>query len=125
MLDPNLMMAQIVPWFENPGSTFGVLGAAVGVLGAILGVGLATCAPRGIGKSAIFTFQIIIALAGIMMLAAGLVAVTEGQPYAVWYPLLLIGTLTTGIFGGLIPATKIAYRQAEQRKLEAEEFRTG
>jgi hypothetical protein len=46
------------------------------------------------------------------------------QPYAVWYPLVLVGGLSSLLIGTLWPTViRTAYRQAEIRRLEAEELR--
>ncbi len=48
-----------------------------------------------------------------------------GQPYGVWYSLLLPGLLLTALMGTMTPVIRLRYRQAEHRRLQAEEFRRG
>jgi hypothetical protein len=51
--------------------------------------------------------------------------VLSGQPYGVWYALLLPGVLLAVLMGTMTPIIKLRYRQAEHRRLTAEEFRRG
>ncbi len=57
------------------------------------------------------------------MLAAGLAALIVGQPYQVWYVLILPGALSTVLMGVFTPIVRHLFRIAEHRRLEAEEFR--
>ena len=41
------------------------------------------------------------------------------------YPFLLVGGVFSFVMGGVSPAIKRTYRQAEQRRLEAAELRQG
>ena len=54
-----------------------------------------------------------------MSLVAGAIALTLGQPYAVYYPLLLGGTLLTALFGGIWPTIRQGYEQRELRRMAA------
>jgi hypothetical protein len=93
----------------------GIGGSVVGLLGAIVGT------LAGIGKARRFVLALMaaVALAGVASLLAGLVAVGMRQPYAVYYPLLLGGVLSTAIFGGQIPMVRRRYQQIELRKMAA------
>ncbi len=118
-------LAQITtPWFTNADMVGGILGSCVGVLGGVMGTAIGFCAPRGIGRRTLLTTQLIIIVLGVITLGAGVVALTQDQPYAVYYPLLLVGGLTSVLFASLYPVVRCRYREAEQRKLNAEEFRT-
>ena len=57
--------------------------------------------------------------AGVLALTAGVVAVLQHQPYAVVFPLLLLGVLATSICGGLLPIVRRRYAELEMRRLEA------
>ena len=46
-----------------------------------------------------------------------------GQPFFVYYPLLLIGILASGLMSGLLPVIRKRYQEADNRRLDAEEFR--
>ncbi len=56
-------------------------------------------------------------------LGAGLTALITGQPYGVWYALLLPGAILSVLMVCFTPMVLMRYRQAEHRRLEAEEFR--
>jgi hypothetical protein len=58
-------------------------------------------------------------------LAFGVAAWVSGQPYGIWYPCLLMGVVLTVVVGGLLPVVYLRYRQADERRLKAEEFRQG
>jgi len=90
------------------GSIFGCIGAAIGIL-------------AGLGKAR----RLVILLAGaslilgIASLIAGIMALALGQPYAVWYPLLLAGVILTAVIGGNLPILRRRYEQIELRKMAA------
>jgi hypothetical protein len=52
-------------------------------------------------------------------LLAGLVALMLGQPYGVYYPLLLGGIITAAVCGGNYPVLRRRYDQIELRKMSA------
>ena len=58
-----------------------------------------------------------------LSLIFGLIAVTLGQPYGVYYPLLLGGIILTGVCGGNLPGLLRRYQQAELRKMAAMDVR--
>jgi hypothetical protein len=103
----------------------GIAGGAVGLLGAVIGTLGGVCAPRGRCKRLVYSLLAVAVCAGVIALAAGILALAAHQPYAVWYPLVLIGGVETALFGGLTPLFRLRYRQADQRRLEAEELRRG
>jgi len=94
-------------------------GALAGIFGGLIG----WLAPRGIGRGPMLTVHAIFILAGVVALVAGIVAIISGQPYHVFYPLLLGGGILTVVMGALFPVSRLRYRQAEQRKMDAEQFR--
>ena len=125
MLDSPIQLAQqVTPWFENPGMVGGLLGAAVGVLGGgVYGPLVGALVPRGIGKPIVMGYHYLLLAAGIALLVAGLAALMSGQPYGVWFALLLPGAILTLLMALFTPMLLRFYRQAEARRLEAEEFR--
>jgi hypothetical protein len=52
-------------------------------------------------------------------LVTGLVALTIGQPYGVWYPQVLMGVIGTAVIGSLIPTIKRRYAEQELRRMSA------
>lgn len=113
------------PWFSPEiGTYFGALaggigGALAGILGAVGGF----LAPKGKGKSLVVGGMCFFFVFGVCSLAVGLAAVIQGQPYGIWYPFTLVGGLFAVIMGALLPVVLRSYRQADERRLRAEEFR--
>jgi len=58
-------------------------------------------------------------VAGAIAAAAGVFAWVRGQPYAVYYPLLLGGGIAAVVFGSLIPAARKRYAAIELRRMAA------
>ena len=52
-------------------------------------------------------------------LVAGVIALALGQPYAVYYPLLLGGIILTAVCGGIRPGLRHGYEQRELRRMAA------
>ena len=85
-------------WTEQQAGTIGgVLGCLGGLLGSLIGVS-AGC--RKFTLSRIFCG--IGLAAGTVSLVAGLVALSVGQPWHVWYPLLLVGFISMTVCGPLL-----------------------
>ena len=59
----------------------------------------------------------------LLALAAGVAAWSASQPYAVYYPLLLVGLLGTVIPLGLRPSLKRRYQDLELRRMQAMDLR--
>ncbi|MBN1589397.1 MAG: hypothetical protein JW888_07775 [Pirellulales bacterium] len=89
----------------------GILGSALGCLGGLIGV----LASRGRARAFVMALTAAIVLFGIALLGAGVVALLLKQPYAVHYPLLLIGGLGTLIVG---PMRRVLRRRYEQKELQ-------
>jgi hypothetical protein len=64
----------------------------------------------------------LIAVGGLGLIV-GLIALIVGQPYAVYYPLLLGGIILTVVCGGNLPVLLRRYRQDELRKMAAMDAR--
>ncbi len=125
MFDPMTLAAQVEPWWDNAGLAGAILGGGTGVLGAIYGTTLGVLAPRGRCRTAVFALHGAWMVLGFALLAGGLTALLAGQPYGVWYPLVLSGAISAMITLILTPVLRVVYRQAEHRRLQAEEFRRG
>jgi hypothetical protein len=112
------------PWFDLQtqiwlGSGVGVFG---GVWGSVLGVAGGLLIPKGKGKGFVFGMLFFGLAVGVGMLATGLVALVSGQPYGVWYPMLLGGFPQTLLAGIFVFVARHRYRQVELRKMQAEEI---
>ena len=90
------------------GSALGLLGALVGALGSL-----------GRGRSLVLGLMASASVAGGIAAAAGVFAWVRGQPYAVYYPLLLGGGIAAVVFGGLVPAARRRYAEIELRRMAA------
>jgi hypothetical protein len=113
------------PWVRNPAMLGAVLGSAVGVFGGIYGTAVGVLAPRGKARTFIMGMHWGGILVGALLIIASAIALATGQPYAIWYGLGLPGVLLTFLLLMLTPVVKQRYREAEQRRLEAETFRKG
>jgi len=122
-----IVMMMTDAWWsgESAGMIGGIVGSGLGILGGLIGSLVGTLAPRGIGRKyllgGMLTMLVLCALSSITGLYALLLT---GQPYQVWYPLVLLGGLGTLAICVLLPVTIRVYRQAEQRKLEASALRS-
>ena len=96
----------------------GVAGGLVGCLGALIGV----LASRGRAKRFVTIAIVSLAIGGTLAFAAGVVALSRSQPYAVYYPLLLIGFLATAIPLGLRPSIRRRYEEIELRRMRAHDL---
>jgi hypothetical protein len=113
------------PWWtdQQAGLVGGIAGSLLGVLGGVFGTVAGICAPRGKAKGFVYGLAITMIITGVVCLVTGIVALAMGQPYGVYYPLLLIGALSAGLMGGLFPVIRMRYREADNRRFEAEELR--
>jgi hypothetical protein len=109
------------PWFDAnhwawlPGTVFGCLGGLWGSLGGIL-------APQGKARPLVMGLGWLLFLASVGLLAAAVTALAVGQPYGIWYGLGLPGLLGVGLMGALLPVARLRYRQAEERRMQAEDL---
>ena len=106
--DPNM-------WSWVPGTTVGVLGGLWGTMAGVLG-------SRGKCNGLIWGGFVGLLTCGAAMLAAGIYGVATGQPYGVWYGLLLPGVLILMVVGPLGFVSRAAVRRAEERRMQAQEL---
>jgi hypothetical protein len=113
------------PWWtdQQAGMFGGIAGSMGGILGAAIGTIGGICAPRGKCRHLIYGMLGLMATVGIVSLVAGIVALSLHQPYGVYYPLLLIGLVSTVLGLGGFPLFRMRYREADARRLDAEELR--
>jgi hypothetical protein len=104
------------PWFDPthyawiPGATYGVV---AGILSGLVG----WLAPRGRARSFVLRSWAGLWFAGVILLAVGLVALFQGQPWGIWYGFLLTGAIGTLVVGANYYTVKITYQRVEERKL--------
>ncbi len=109
------------PWFDAnlyawiPGTLLGVCGGLWGSLVGVLG-------PRGKAKGLVLGSLGLLLAGSAILFVLGMTALLSGQPYGVWYGLLLAGTIGLIVLGSLTPVALSAYRQAEERKMRARDL---
>ncbi len=103
-------------WTEESSTLIGALGgAAAGVIGGGFGSLMGVCAPRGKLKSLVTSTHTLLVIASGVLLGAGIYANATGQPYHVFFPLMLAGSIGVSVLGALLPVTLFAYRAAAAR----------
>jgi hypothetical protein len=103
-------------WTEQQaGWVGGIGGSIIGLLGGLLGT------LGGFGKARRFVLTMLVALAtlGVVSLIVGLYALVIGQPYEVYYVLLLSGIILAGVCGVNFWTMRRAYQLRELRKMAA------
>jgi hypothetical protein len=105
------------PWWSNHTAALvgGLGGGILGCLGGLIGVlgGMGKC--RGL----VITLLGIMTCLGIILGVAGIAALARHQPYAVWYPLLMIGILLLVICPFLLPVVRRRYQELELRRMQS------
>jgi len=74
-------------------------------------------------RSLVIGAMVTLTVIGTAVLVLGLCALLSGQPYGVYYPLLLAGGLDAVIFGALIPVARRRYTECELRRIGAADIR--
>ena len=103
-------------WGLNTQIWVGSLGGCfVGLMGGVLGVF------GGLVKARRFVLGLMkgMIVAGVVSLVVGVIALVKSQPWGVYYPLLMLGLITTGVFAGNFRAVRRRYEQKELRKIES------
>lgn len=80
---------------------------------------MGTLAGCGKARRFVLTLDACLIGLGVMSLVAGVIALALGQPYAVYYPLLLGGIILTAVCGGIRPGLRHGYEQRELRRMAA------
>ena len=108
-------------WGERTGGWVGGLGGGlIGILGGLIG----TLAGLGKARRLVLGLTAALLALGVVGLAAGLLALSLSQPYAVYYPLLLGGGICSVVIGACLPVARRRYRQIELRKMAAMDIGT-
>ena len=104
-------------WFDN--QTAGLLGAIggglIGLWGALIGV----LSSRGKARHFVLASANALFIIGIASLLGGVVALATAQPYAVYYPLLLIGIILAAVIGKLRGNLSARYEQLELQRMQS------
>lgn len=106
-------------WFEamTAAKYAWIPGTALGVLCGTLSPLMAMFVAKGKHQTLVLnTLRCVLAL-GILCLLTGGTAYLIGQPYHVWYPILLTGVAPTFALSFIYPAIRKMYTSAEMRKM--------
>lgn len=115
-------------WFDPVrfGALYGAIGGGgLGVIGGVVGAMAGYFAPRGKARGFILGAFTCLLIVGVAHLVVGVYALVTGQPYGIWYALLLTGVILSAVMGGLLPVVRMRYAQAESRRMEAAALRRG
>ena len=112
--------AGVSAWWsaQSGGMVGGIGGATVGVVGGLLGAATGVLAPKGIAKTPVLALWALVLGLTFCALAAGLVAAATGQPYHVYYVLVLMGSIGVSVMGPMIALPLTAYAVAQARALD-------
>ena len=111
----------IEPWF-NPNQYAWIPGTAYG-LAAGLAAGLVVwLVPRGRARNFIVRAWFMLSAVAVALLIVGFVALAQGQPWGVWYGLLLPGAIGTLVVGANSVAIQKRYWEVEERRLAAKDL---
>jgi hypothetical protein len=103
-------------WGNRTGTLMGaILGPLLGILGALVG----TLSGWGRGKNVCIAICWFTVVFGVVCLITGIVALTMGQPYVVYYPPLLLGLIGTVVMGSILPTIRKRFSDIELRKMES------
>jgi hypothetical protein len=100
---------------ETAGWIGAVAGSAVGTLGALIG----TLCSLGRGRRFVLGGLLVLGVSGLALLAVGGIALALGQPYEVWYPLVLLGLLDPVLAFSLLPTARRRFEALELRRMQA------
>jgi hypothetical protein len=109
------------PWFDPnlyawiPGTVYGVV---AGLMGGLVG----WLVPRGRAREFVLRAWFTVWAVAIVFLIAGMVALMNGQPWGVWYGLLLPGGIGAVVLGANSLVILKTYRVAEERRLAAKDL---
>lgn len=95
------------PWWNE--EHIGWVGSAIGGTLGVLGGAVGTLAGLRRARTFVLTSSLILAVLGVVFLGGGVVAYLDGQPYHVYFPLLLSGAVATLVFGVNYPGMKRVY----------------
>ncbi|MGH9255909.1 MAG: hypothetical protein ACRD3C_15230 [Vicinamibacterales bacterium] len=110
-------LADATAWWSDrqAGMLGGIVGSALGLLGAVIG----WLGSAGRAKALVLGSLKGIAWLGIGALILGGVALQGGQPYAVYYPLVLLGTVSAALGFSLPRSLRKRYEELELRRMQA------
>ena len=103
-------------WTDQAAGWLGAItGSIIGCMGALIGWLAATGRARRLAVG----MMTVMMVAGILALIAGGIALAQSQPYAVYYPLLLTGGLSSVSPAALLRIVRKRYEDLELRRMSA------
>ncbi len=111
----------IQPWFD-PNQYAWIPGTAYGVVAGLMGAMVGWLAPRGRARGFIMRAWFGVWAVAVVLLLLGIAARVNGQPWGVWYALLLPGAIGTLVVGANSLVILKRYRAVEERRLTAKDL---
>ena len=104
-------------WINNRSAILigAIGGGLIGLWGAVIGF----VSSRGKARRFVLGSANALLLIGIGSLGSGVAAIAAAQPYAVYYPLLLIGIILVAVFGKLRGTLSARYEQLELKRMQS------
>lgn len=109
------------PWFD-PNLYAWIPGSAYGIIAGLMGGLVGWFAPRGRARNLILRAWFALWAVALAFLVVGFVALAQGQPWGIWYGLLLPGAVGTLVVGANSFVVLKTYRQVEERRLAAKDL---
>lgn len=106
------------PWWDDRAG--GLVGSAMGIYGALFGTVVGGLGAAGRARGMVMGFMLITGVAGIVIAVLGVAALALGQPYGVWYPLILGGTVFCALSFGLMPSMRRRFAEEEMRRIDSQ-----
>lgn len=100
---------------RNAGLLGGIGGGLLGLWGALIGI----LSGRGKARGFVLTSANALLLVGTASIVGGVVALAVGQPYVIYYPLLLLGVIVVALIGMLRGRLTARYEQLELKKMQS------
>jgi hypothetical protein len=92
-----------------------MIGAVIGLLGALVGL----LAGKARARTLVMSILWLILVLGVCSLFTGIIALQQSQPYAVFYPLFLMGGISTVFSTCGIPLLRKRYEAHELRQISS------
>jgi len=111
----------VEPWFD-PIHYAWIPGTAYGCIAGLMAALVAWLVPRGRARTFILRAWFALWASAIVLLVLGIVALLTGQPWGIWYGLLLPGVIGTLVVGGNFLVILEKYREVEERRVAAKDL---
>jgi len=104
-------------WWSD--RTAGGIGATAGIVFGLIGAMVGVLASRHKARRLVLaTLAVVLVVGTVSLLVAG-IALASHQPYAVVFPLFLLGVISVAVFGGGYRSTRRVYEESELRRMHA------